>query len=285
MRDEEFRFASGDYALVGRLFLPGGKPSACAVLNGATGVPQRYYRHFAKWLADEHGVACLTYDYRDFGLSAHLSVRRSKVTMADWGFVDQPAARAALRARFQDLPLWVIGHSLGALTLPLQDNLDDITRVIAVASGLVHLDQHPWPYRAMARSFWFGHGAAMTAFAGYLPRQAGLGADLPASVFRQWRLWCTSRNFYYDDPSLRLPQPNWPKDVPVDMFGFSDDEICTDPAVEKLAQFYQPCSTICRVAPKRGRKIGHLSVFTRQNSDYWPILLNGLNDQSRLKAG
>ena len=47
--------------LVGRLYAPE-RPWAAAVLNGATGVPQGFYTHFARWLAAERGVACLTYD-------------------------------------------------------------------------------------------------------------------------------------------------------------------------------------------------------------------------------
>ncbi|WP_241483545.1 hypothetical protein [Leisingera sp. ANG-DT] len=51
IRVEDVRFAAGDAALAGRLYHPAGPARAAVVLNGATGVPQGYYRHFARWLA------------------------------------------------------------------------------------------------------------------------------------------------------------------------------------------------------------------------------------------
>ena len=68
--ERSLMFKSQDGAeLVGRLYRPEGVVAAAAVLNSATGVPQGYYRHFARWLAAEDGIACLTYDYRDVGRS------------------------------------------------------------------------------------------------------------------------------------------------------------------------------------------------------------------------
>ncbi|MEO0503313.1 MAG: hypothetical protein AAFZ14_08310, partial [Pseudomonadota bacterium] len=90
-------FKTGDGAeLVGRLFLPARAPFACIVLNGATGVPQSYYAHFARWLAAERGMACLTYDYRDVGRSWSGPMADSAADMIDWGTSDQLAARYAL---------------------------------------------------------------------------------------------------------------------------------------------------------------------------------------------
>jgi predicted alpha/beta hydrolase len=78
-----------------------------AVLHGALGVPQLSYRHFTAWLAAERGMACLTYDYHDFGSSATASMRKSRATLTDWGFKDQTAALDVVEASFPGLPLWV----------------------------------------------------------------------------------------------------------------------------------------------------------------------------------
>ena len=72
---DELQFAAGDAQLAGQLYRPKGIPRAAVVLNGATGVPQSFYRHFARWLAAERGMVCLTYDYSDFGASAQRSLR------------------------------------------------------------------------------------------------------------------------------------------------------------------------------------------------------------------
>ena len=90
VRTEDFRFPSGEAMLSARLYLPMYEPETVVVLNSATGVPRDYYRHFANWLASDQGMACLTFDYRDFGLSVTGRLRDSKVTMADWALVDRP---------------------------------------------------------------------------------------------------------------------------------------------------------------------------------------------------
>ncbi|MEZ5716756.1 MAG: alpha/beta fold hydrolase, partial [Paracoccaceae bacterium] len=192
-------------ALTGTLYRAAA-PRAVAVLHPATGVPQAYYRHFARWLADERGTTCLTYDYRGFGASATGPVRDVRLGMSDWGIHDQQAARDWLGAAFPDAALWVIGHSLGGFMLGYQTGLSRIARIIAVASGPVHVRDHPWPYQASARFFWFGLGPALVATTGYLPgRVSGLGADVPGPVFRQWKAWCTTPGFHRADPTL----PAW----------------------------------------------------------------------------
>ena len=124
IRVQELCFAAGDAMLAGRLYHPAGPARAAVVLNGATGVPQGYYRHFARWLAAERQMACLTFDYRDFGASARMHPRRSQATMAEWALADQPAARTEMQRRYAGVPLLVIGHSLGAMLMPLQDGLE-----------------------------------------------------------------------------------------------------------------------------------------------------------------
>src|SRR5690606_41517993 len=84
---------------------PADNPVAAVVLSGAVGVAQGYYTDFARWLAEERGIACLTYDYRDFGASATGRLRRSDATMTDWGVSDQMAARAFVEATFPGLPV------------------------------------------------------------------------------------------------------------------------------------------------------------------------------------
>src|SRR5690606_29049703 len=67
---------------------PADNPVAAVVLSGAVGVAQGYYTDFARWLAEERGIACLTYDYRDFGAWSTVSLRRTKATMTVRGYAD-----------------------------------------------------------------------------------------------------------------------------------------------------------------------------------------------------
>ena len=274
---EEFRFPAGDVELSARLYVPQSAPETVVVLNSATGVPRAYYQHFASWLAAEHGIACLTYDYRDFETSLRGPLRRSKVTMADWAVQDMPAARSEMRRRYPRAKLWVIGHSVGGMLGPVQPDIDRVDRMICVSAGMVSLADHPWPYRAMAALFWFGHAPLAARVMGYLPGKAlGFGADLPAPVYWQWRKWCTSPRSYLADVGADLPALN-PAGVGgrIDLFAFADDQMVPPQAVWRLAALYGPNAQRHLVAPQDHGlpEIGHIGAFARRNAAVWPRLI------------
>ncbi len=275
---EDVSFDSGDHRLQGKLFRPSAEPKAIVILNGATGVPARFYRAFAMWLATEKNLACLTYDYRDFGASAQRSLRQSTATMADWGVHDQQAARDFAVSQVPKAPIWIIGHSLGALCLPFQKELDQISRVIAVASGPVHVREHPWPYQILARLFWFGHAPVATWLAGYMPgKKLGLGADLPAGVYWQWRRWCTRTDFFVREIGSQLPQPDW-TGMKADMkfVAMADDVMMPPRSVWKLMEFYPAArkeQVVLRPKEFGLAKLGHIEAFAEKNSAVWDAIL------------
>jgi predicted alpha/beta hydrolase len=274
---EDIQVPAGQGALAARLYAPLAQPEVVVVLNSATGVPRDYYRHFARWLASERGMACLTYDYSDFGQSLSRPMKTATATMADWTLIDMPAARAEMRRRFPNAQHWTIGHSIGGMLGPLQPDVERIDRMICVCSGLVTLADHPWPYRALAGLFWYGHAPVITRALGYLPgRMTGFGADLPASVYWQWRRWCTAPENYVPEIGKSLPELTWPKaDGPVDLYTFDDDEMVPPPAVWRLAELYGPGARRHQIDPKdHGLKgIGHIGAFARRNAVIWPHLI------------
>ena len=278
IRVDSVQFDAAGVQLTGHLYRPKGIPRAAVVLNAATGVPQSFYRHFARWLAAERGMACLTYDYSGFGASTQRPLRQSDATMARWAMVEQPAARDEMRRHYPKAPLWVIGHSLGAMLTPLQDGIEDISRMIVVAGGLVHHNDHPWPYRAQVLLFWFGHVPLVVRLMGYLPgRVLGLGADLPAGVYWQWRKWCTTPGSYLPEIGSTLPLPDWQSwGVPVDLFAISDDPVASAASVGKLGELFgdvDKTRTVLRPGDYGLTEIGHMGAFARRNSALWPTLV------------
>jgi predicted alpha/beta hydrolase len=263
--------------LSGRLFRPEGGPRAAIVLHGAVGVPMGYYRAFATWLAGQ-GFACLTYDYSDFGASLRGPVRSAKARLVDWGIRDQSAALATLRRQVPDVPVWVIGHSIGGTMLGFQPGMTGVARVITVGSGMVHLGDHPWPYRALAAFFWYGLPALGVSALGYLPgRLIGFGADLPAGVYHQWRRWCTRRGFYLSDVGRSLPLPD-PTRVTgrMTVIAIDDDKMVPPPAVWRLMSLYPEAvkrQRVLRPADFGLHRIGHLGAFHRSNAVVWPALI------------
>lgn len=274
---EDVRIAAEGAVLAGRLFRPAGRPVAVAVLHGATGVPMGFYRAFAEWMSGTRGVAVLTYDYRDFGASARGPVRKAKATMADWGLKDQPAALAAAAALVPGVARWVIGHSLGGVMLAFHPGMAGVERTILVASGPVHVSDHPAGFGLLARVFW--HGMAPVArVAGYLPGWLGLGVDLPLGVYRDWRRWCTTRGFHLGDVGRRLPLPDQAA-VRGEMrvVAVADDNWVPAAAVWRGMALY-PQAVKRQVVLRPGDfalpKIGHLGALSRRNAAVWPALID-----------
>lgn len=262
--------------LVGQLYLPPHPAFAIVVLNGATGVPQRFYRHFARWLANERGLACLTYDYRDSGRSVSGAMRGSAATMSDWAITDAEAARRAARKLMPDTPMWIIGHSLGAMMIPAQDNIADIARIIGVASGMVHISDHPLSYRWLAWLFWYGLGPAATALFGYTPGRAlGFGEDLPPGVYWQWRRWCTTLGFFQRELGQNLPEFRPDRlNASVRFFSLKDDVMTTPDCVQRLADLYKTAKhTTLDPADHNLGKVGHLGLFSPENRPLWTAIL------------
>lgn len=273
-----FPIVSDGASLAGMLYLPTGTPRAVVVLHGAVGVPQRHYRHFAAWLAAEKDMACLTYDYRDFGASATKHVKQSRATLTDWGYHDQEAVLDAVEARFPDTPLWVLGHSLGGSMLPFHKPRR-IERAIVLAAGLVRMRDHPWPYQALVRQFWFLSGPAATQVCGYMPgSRIGFGSDLPAGVFWQWRRWCTNSDFYLKDAGERLPRLNRNAvTAPTRLIAIADDVMVPPPAVWRLMELMPEAvkrQRVLRPADFGLTKIGHLGAFARENAALWPAIVD-----------
>ncbi len=277
-KQDRMEITSRGARLSGTLFLPAGKPLAVMVLHGAVGVPQRSYRHFARWLAAERGIACITYDYRDFGASASDHPRTSRASLTDWGYHDQEAALDAAEARFPGVPLWVLGHSLGGSMLPFH-RPRPIERAIVLAAGLVRMSDHPWPYQALARQFWYLSGPVATSIAGYLPGQRiGFGSDLPAGVFWQWRRWCTNRHFYLGDAGRQLPRldPN-AVTAATRLIAIADDVMVPAQAVWRLMDLMPQAykrQKVLRASEFGLTRIGHLGAFALANAALWPAIVD-----------
>ncbi len=277
---KEIEVRSGASKLAGQLFHPSGKPKAAVIINGATGVRQRYYEPFATWLAVEQGLAVITYDYRDFGASLRGPLRASKATMVDWCVHDAAAVRDHVWSLLPGVPIWHVGHSIGGMGLAFQDGVSQLERVITVASGPVHLRDHPWPYRAVAGAFWYGPGPLATSLLGYLPgRRLRVGPDLPAGVYWQWRKWCTSDGFFAPDFGGTMPYPDWNAvKCPVKIVTACDDDLVPPKAVWRSMDFYRSAEAKTQLTLRPERygvaKIGHVGMFTAEIAACWADIIS-----------
>ncbi|MBP6779641.1 MAG: alpha/beta fold hydrolase, partial [Ottowia sp.] len=138
---------------------PAGTPTTLqAVIGAAMGVPQRYYADFAAWLATQ-GVRVLTFDYRghadSLALLQHRRVRHVDATLHDWR-ADYEAATLHLHALAPELPLRLIGHSLGAQLPGLFERTAHIDGLLAVAAGSGYWRQNAPQLRRRVLFMWHG---------------------------------------------------------------------------------------------------------------------------------
>lgn len=268
-----------DASLKGTLFQPLTRTVRAAVLiSPATGVRQDYYAAFARWLCATEGVAVLTYDYSDFGASATGRLRDATATMATWAIRDLAAARAHIATLYPETPLWLVGHSLGAMLLHLHRGMDQVERIISVASGPAYWRKHPMPFRMLAWLFWYGPAPLATRLLGYLPgRQLGFGSDLPSGVYWQWRRWCTTPEAFACDIGHELPEPpDQSVSARIKFVAIAHDVMIPPNLVWQLMAHYP-------LAPKRQltirprdyglQTIGHIGPFAARNAAIWPDIV------------
>ncbi len=105
---------TGDGLLLGAThWWPNGPSRGVVLVAPATGVPHRFYRHFASHIAG-HGFEVVAWDWRGIGASrTALGHRDARLTMRAWGERDLEAAIAWADRRARGQRVALVGHSFG----------------------------------------------------------------------------------------------------------------------------------------------------------------------------
>ena len=181
-------------------FRPGVAPAARLVIASATGVPRAFYRRFARYAA-ARGFETYTFDYRGIGDSAPADLRGYEVDFLDWARQDLAAVVAACDA--DGLPLYYAGHSYGGHALGLLPDHPRVARAAFFAVGAGWHGWMPWSERMRVLAMWHVVAPVLAAWKGYLPWSLiGNGEDLPLTVYRQWKRWCSLPHYYFDEPAM-----------------------------------------------------------------------------------
>lgn len=281
--------ASDGHPLHGHWFDPLHRaPRAIAVMAPATGVPQRYYHAFARWLA-QRGYSVLCFDYR--GMGVHRAVT-GRTGMREWVRHDlsgalHVACEHSTRHERQLPVLWV-GHSLGGNGLPMVQGLERIDAAITVGSQLGYWRLWPFGWHRTVTRVFFGHWVPWCVrLTGRLPGWAlGGGEALPGAAALDWSRWGMSPGYFRDDPSCAgWYQPHAFRGH-MQMWSIDDDKTFGPvAAVDGLAACFAGSEgrvERLHLHPHAvgHRKVGHFGVFKKTAAArIWPKLLQHMEAQ------
>ncbi len=173
-----------------------GRP-AWILLGSATAVPRGFYRRFAQF-ACQQGLHVIVSDYRGIGGSRRGGLRGFEMNYADWSTQDLAAAHAHAAERG---PVWLVGHSLAGHAIGQLPRANDLQAALVCATGAGWHGYMPKGERRKVWLMWNLLGPVLTRALGYYPMSwFGLGEDLPMGVYRDWKRWCATPHYFFDDP-------------------------------------------------------------------------------------
>lgn len=275
---QPLQLLAADGYRLGALHYPAaGQPKARLIVAGATGVPQRFYAHFASFAASQ-GVAVWTLDYRGVGLSRPPSLRGFRMNYLDWARLDLAALLDHVETQGAG-PIWMVGHSYGGHAFGLLPRHERVERLATFATGAGWHGWMPPLERLRVILLWRVFGPLVVKFKGYLAWSAlGMGEDLPRDLFLQWRRWCQWPRYFFDDPDLPgLAEQFAQVRTPIRAINAIDDKWATPASRDAFMQAY--CNAAVEritVDPRQGGfgEIGHMGYFRPRAISLWQETLD-----------
>ena len=244
------------------------------VIGGAMGVRQAYYEPFARWLAGE-GYAVLTFDYSGVGdsLPPGRSLRGFEADLFAWAR-DFDRAIEALDREVHALPIYLIGHSLGAQLPGLLAQRDRVAGLVSVAGGSGYWRDNAPALRRSVLYLWYVVVPIATSLFGYFPgRRLRKVGDLPRGVMLQWRRWCLNPRYHVGAEGASVRDRFASVRFPLVALSITDDELMTERGTRVLVDCYPNAPRrIERIAPAdvQAPRIGHFGFFRHQfQSSLW----------------
>lgn len=269
------------------LYRPEGAATAAVLIGGAMGVRQDYYQPFAQWLAGQ-GYMVATFDYRGMGESRTSgSLRGVEADLFSWAR-DYDSAIDTLRDSAPGVPLYLVGHSLGAQLPGMLRNRGRVDGLISVAAGSGYWRDNAPALRRTILYFWYLLVPLATAVCGYFPgRRLRKVGDLPKGVMLQWRRWCLNPRYHVGAEGAAVREQFEAARFPLVALSITDDELMTERGTRVLVDCYPNAPRrIERIAPQdlQARRIGHFGLFRTQfEATLWPrmtALLQGFGPAS-----
>jgi predicted alpha/beta hydrolase len=180
---------------------------------------------------------------------------------------------------------WV-GHSLGGFATGLAPNNGLIHRQLSICALSGYWRRMAFPERYRVLIAMGGLAPLVIRLAGYLPGVLMGGEDMPGPAFLEWRRWCLSPGFLFDDPTLPEAANFARFRAPIRFAQVEDDTWATPAAVDAMAHRFtgsaERSSWPIRLADVGARRIGHHGFFrSEHHATLWPAALAWLEEVDR----
>ena len=270
------------HALAAYCYTPSGSLRAELVIGPAMAVPQKFYADFAAYLA-RHGYRVWTFDYRGTGESRSGPARACTADISDWIEQDYDALVRHAGAAPEQLPVYVLGHSIGGQVAPLLASRARIAGLVNIAVGSGAARHNQPAIRRQAPLLWYVLTPVLCALFGYFPgAKIGVIGDVPRRAMFQWRRWCLTPDYILSGaPGARAAYAS--ARYPVLGLTFCDDELLLETGSRMLHDAYNSAEVDYRVlSPQQFglKRIGHFGFFKAgHEGTLWPLVLEWLNQR------
>lgn len=267
MSKTEITIACADgQVLAASLFEPQNTNGLSLQINGATGVPRRYYDAFAACMAAQ-GFTVLTFDYRGIGGSQHTPGAPAP-RMNDWGQQDCAGAQTWLNQHYPALTATLVCHSFGGQVLGLMPQAGRIAAAVLVASQHGYWRNWAMRYQMRLVPVWYLFVPLVLALRLRAPSALFGGEPLPHGVLSDWSRWCRSPHYVCDEKGRAWRPHNDAVRARIRMVSIDDDHDFGPKRGVDALQSYYPNARIERqhVVPADWGlpRIGHFGFFRRE---------------------
>lgn len=269
--------ARDGYPLAATEFPPHQDTDKVVVINSATAVPRRFYRHFATALANA-GYRVLTYDYRGIGGSRPKSLRGFEARARDWFQQDMAGVVDWVLAEWQPARLFFVGHSFGGQTAGLLDNAEAVDGMVTLSAQSGNWRMQGGEQKLVVLLHTWLTLPLVTRLVGYMPwSYLGAGEDLPAGVASEWAGWCRHADYILGDDSLPLERYQ-DFTAPVLAYSIGDDKWGTPRSVDAMMRAY-PNLERRHIDPDEAGidSIGHVGYFRPASKVLWAETIDWLD--------
>lgn len=260
-----------NYQLSALLLQPdNAQPKAVIQFHAGTVIKKEFYLKFCTYLA-ESGFAVILFDYRGVGESRPASLRGFQASISDWGCYDAPVVLDWIKAKYKNIPIHLLAHSMGGQILGLMPNWALFDKIIVLASSSGNWNNFIPSYKRQVK--WSSNllFPIFLPLFGYAPGKFGLGDDWPRGVAEDWLYNCRQNTLMADFMQQKISETYYKAiDKPITAWFFPDDHMATPKTRPNYQKSYPNAKVdVYSIQPESCNldSIGHFGLFKEKSKD------------------